>query len=137
MNANICCLVCLKAFDCAPNKLEDGEEKLLSRFLKFVENHLKIPTFLKINSKSNAFCEKCELVVISPICDIYLQLLSVQLKLSWELGQLSKLMINSQSSLSDNLMGINMKALGTQFGFDNPADLEQFRSSLMAKCKSW
>jgi len=67
------CLVCIKAFDSASNKLKD--EELLRRFQKFVANHLKIPSFITNSSKSNAFCEKCELVCINPVCDIYLETL--------------------------------------------------------------
>jgi len=145
------CLVCPKAIDSdlLREKEEDdiGEKcenvSVLTRFLKFAEKYLQLSTaatkplfrFNGGDKEGDHFCEKCELAIINPICQVYLELVSNQLRLSWELGQLGKLLENSQRLTSDNLRGMSMQALTNQLGMENVAQLEKFRSLLMEKCK--
>jgi len=134
------CLVCLRATD---NEIEvESDTKkhegasLFTRFLKFAENYLQVRPIPKKQPSEiedgESFCEKCELEVISPICKLYLDLLSTQLRLSWELGNLGKLMENSQRSTSDKLRSMNLQVITALLGIGN---LEQFRSLLAEKCK--
>jgi len=133
------CLICLGTID------SEGEEEknaincegvpLYTRFFRFVENYLKLSTeqLLSMDKGGNTvFCEKCELAVISPICQLYLNLLTTQLRLAWELGQMEKLVTESQRSTPNELRSMNMKVLSSQLGIDN---LEEFRTMLTEKCK--
>ncbi|ODM87926.1 hypothetical protein Ocin01_18756 [Orchesella cincta] len=53
---------------------------------------------------SEVFCEKCELVLINPICQVYSQLLATQLRLSWELECSSPFSVGNIQTLIDNEM---------------------------------
>jgi len=75
--------------------------------------------------------------VINPICQLYLDLLSTQLWLSWELGQLERLLESSQQYTFEKLSEINMKMLANQLGMMNVIDVEEFRRLLTEKCKLW
>jgi len=148
------CLVCLNAIDSSllqETENDDGEEKsghvpvpLLTRFLKFVNNYLNVSTvaskqWFEFNDENaeegGSFCEKCELAVINPICQVYLELVSNQLRLSWELGKLGKFFESSHHSTSEQVKRMNMKLLANQLGVDNVTDVERFRSLLTEKCK--
>jgi len=139
------CLVCLRTFDKKQDDLESSEGvPLLTKFLKIVENYLQVSTVLTRRllgisgggeGEEYIFCEKCELAVVNPICQVYLELLSAQLRLSWELGQLGNLLENSQQSTSDKLRMMNLNALANQLGLDNVFDVEEFRKLLAQKCK--
>ncbi|CAL8149263.1 unnamed protein product [Orchesella dallaii] len=138
------CLVCLKTFD--RHFLlseEDGVSSsvpLLTRFIKFAENYLNLSSvttqqlLLSGSDRKEAFCEKCELSVINPICQVYLDLLSAQLRLSIELEQLGKLLDNSKVTGSDKLRVLNINALSNQLGVRSLSQLEGFRTSLAQKC---
>jgi len=135
------CLVCLNATDSSLLQENCEGVPLLTKFLKLVENYLQVSTgavqqFLGTND-GDSFCEKCELAVINPICQVYLQLVSNQLRLSWELGQLGKHLKASQSSSSGKLKLtlVNMEILTNQLGMENIAQVEEFRSLLTEKCK--
>jgi len=138
------CLVCLRTFDKRQDHLESSKGvPLLTKFLKFVESHLQVSTVLTkrlsgISAGSEGeeytFCEKCELAVVNPICQVYLELLSAQLRLSWELGQLGKLLENSEQTTSDKLRMLNLNTLANQVGLDSIDDVEEFRSMLSQKC---
>ncbi|CAL8149269.1 unnamed protein product [Orchesella dallaii] len=143
------CLVCLKAFDCDDlASEEDGNEKgippcgvpLLTRFIKFAENYLDLSSvttqqlLLSGSDRKEAFCEKCELSVINPICQVYLELLSAQLRLSSELEHLGKLLDDSKVSGSDKLRVLNINALSNQLGIRSLSQLQGFRNSLAKKC---
>jgi len=56
-------------------------------------------------------------------------------ELSWELGQLGKLLENSQRSTSAQVKLMNMELLANQLGMENVTDVEQFRNILAEKCK--
>jgi len=140
------CLVCLRAIDGThfDSETEGEREKnegvpLLTRFLKFVGNFLQVkPVTIGQLSQikgGDCFCEKCELAVVNPICQLYLDLLSTHLRLSWQVGQLGKLLETSESSTSDELRSLNLKALINQLGIENVAPLKEFRSLLAEKCK--
>jgi len=139
------CLVCLGTFDKRPDEVDVSEgPSLLTKFLKFAENYLQVSTgmtkhLLGLSSggegEEYTFCEKCELAVVNPVCQVYLELLSAQLRLSWELGQMGKVLENSQQFTSHKLRTLNTQALANQLGLDNVADLEEFRMLLTQKCK--
>jgi len=141
------CLICLSAIDSThvDSEIEgDGEKNegvpLLTRFSKFVDNFLQVkPVAIgqlsEIKGGDTVFCEKCELEVINPIYQLYLNLLSTQLQLSWQVGQLGKLLETSERSTSDKLRSLNLKALTNQLGIENVAQLEEFRRLLAEKCK--
>ncbi|CAL8149227.1 unnamed protein product [Orchesella dallaii] len=151
MKANVC-LVCLKTFDAgAASDLASGSEEdgiegircgapLFTKFLKFTENYLHLPSvfthqLLLSGGEKEVFCEKCELSVITPICQVYLQLLSANLRLSSELDQLGKLLDNSKVSGSDKLRILNINTLSNQLGIRSLSQLEGFRTSLAQKCR--
>jgi len=122
---------------------EQVSTSLVTKLMKLVENYLHISSLLaknliKINAEAagwSSFCKKCKLFVINPLCEIYLQFLSAQLRLSLQLRQLGSLIEASQSSMSNKLRLTNIKALASQLGIDNVAQLEEFRSTLAKKCK--
>jgi len=87
------------------------------------------------NEDQVVFCEKCEVTVIQPICKIYVELISAQLRLSCELGQLGKLLENSQRSITDKISLFHMQTLSNQLGIENVIDVEAFRTLLTQKCK--
>jgi len=139
------CLVCLRTFD---KKQDDPEASqrlpLLTKFLKFAENYLQVSTvatkhLFKNNSSreggENIFCEECETEVVNPICQRYLDLLSLQLRLAEDLCHLGKLLQTSEQSTSEKLRMMNMKALTNQLGMENVSDVEEFRRLLAQKCK--
>jgi len=136
------CLLCLRAtdIDCEIEVKKNEGTSLLTRFLKFAENYLNVSTVQAKQLSGTggnegerpAFCEKCKLAVISPICQLYTDLLTTQLRLSWELGRMGKLMEESQRSTSDDLRSMNLKVLTSQLGIPN---MEEFRCLLSQKCK--
>ncbi|ODM86604.1 hypothetical protein Ocin01_20078, partial [Orchesella cincta] len=127
------CILCFKTIDEVNSTSEEsGEVPLLTKFLKFVQNYLQVdqlPSSEQLlgmcgGDGKELFCEKCELSVITPICQVYSQLLATQLRLSWELGQLEKLLVNSQSSTKLDSIGII-----------NNKQLKNFRRSLTENCR--
>ncbi|ODM89362.1 Sal-like protein 4 [Orchesella cincta] len=130
------CLVCLKTSEDDPTSDWRCGPPLLNKFFKFSENYLKISAVTtkellrSLSDDENGgeltFCEKCELSVITPICQVYLQLLSTRLRLSWELEQLAKLLKNSDF-ISDSLTD--------EIGVNNISQLEGFRKLLTANCQ--
>ncbi|ODM93422.1 Zinc finger protein-likeGfi-1b [Orchesella cincta] len=130
------CLVCLRKTDEETSTSEESGIPLLTKFLKFVENYLHISQVPKAEQLlvmsggdgKAAFCEKCDLSVITPICQVYSQLLATQLRLSWELEQLEKLLINSESSTK-------LDSLANQEGIVNNNQLNNFICSLIEKCQ--
>ncbi|CAL8149236.1 unnamed protein product [Orchesella dallaii] len=140
MKRNVC-LVCLKTF-VGPDlgSKEDGipsSVPLLTRFFKFVENYLDLKSVTKeellwsdAGETKEAFCEVCEVSVINPICQVYLELLSAQLRLSSQLEQLGNLLDDSKVADSDNLRDLKINALSNQLGISNPSLLEGIRISL-------
>jgi len=58
---------------CLPSstELSTVTKKLFIRFLKVVENHLKILTIATIKCDIKPFCKTCKMVWINPICDTY------------------------------------------------------------------
>jgi len=150
------CLVCLKACNRRPGTDKERQESnpssssagipLLTRFLNFAQNYLDIDTapFQKLLfsttgddnvEERGAFCSSCKLSVITPICEAYLQFLSAQLRLSWELGELGKVLDKSHHSMSHKLKVRNMNKLGNQLGINSVGELKEFRSVLQEKCK--
>ncbi|ODM86831.1 hypothetical protein Ocin01_19851 [Orchesella cincta] len=107
--------------------------------MSFAQNYLEISSsvamqqLLKTRSETDAFCEKCELAVINPICKVYLELLSAQLRLSWELERLGKLLENSQSDQQEG--DTNLEILVGQLGIENVEQFEEFRKLLAKKCE--
>ncbi|CAL8149251.1 unnamed protein product [Orchesella dallaii] len=142
------CLVCLKTFDGVDPASEEKDRihgtpssvPLLTRFLKFTENYLNLssPTTHQLLSsegvRKEAFCERCEVSVINPICQVYLELLSAQLRLSSELENLGKLLDNSKVSGSDKSRVLNINTLSNQLDIRSLSQLEGFRTSLSQKC---
>jgi len=139
------CFVCLKTFDTNQNLESSGESKgaaLLTKFVKFAVNYLQVSTsatqqLLGIDGGGGGeeyFCEKCELAVVNPICQVYLELLSAQLRLSCELGQLGRILENT-GHFNSELGVLKMKALANQLGMEDVAGVEQFRWLLTQKCK--
>ncbi|CAL8149248.1 unnamed protein product [Orchesella dallaii] len=141
------CLVCLKTFDGLDLPSQQARihgvpssVPLLKRFLKFAENYLELSSvttqqLLLSGSRKETFCEKCELSVINPICQVYLELLSTQLKLSSELEQLGNLLDNSKVTGSDKLRVLNINELSNQLGIRSLSQVEGFRTSLAQKCR--
>ncbi|ODM88610.1 putative zinc finger protein [Orchesella cincta] len=135
------CFVCLKTFEIESVQNELSESSgipLFTKFLKFAENYLQISPLARktVDEEVNhVFCEKCELSVINPVCQVYLELLSAQLRLAWEMGQLEKLVLNTQRSMSPSLKVINSKSLAEKLGVESPMRLEEFRHSLAQKCQ--
>ncbi|CAL8137026.1 unnamed protein product [Orchesella dallaii] len=143
MTVNVC-LVCLNHFEKEPSSVSPPEHNdnslLLKRFLKFAQNYLQISSdteeYFPKSLERESFCEKCELAVISPICQVYQEFLSNQLRLSWELGQLGKLLDNSkQSTGSVESKFSKLKSLSLQLGFDGVSVMNEFRTLLTEKCK--
>ncbi|ODM93327.1 hypothetical protein Ocin01_13357 [Orchesella cincta] len=132
------CLVCLKtvqSFDGESLQVDTTDTPILTKFLKFVENYLQIsPTTKIIPTGVDTFCERCELAVVNPICQVYLELLSAQLRLSWELEQLGKLMKNAKCSTDKQSELENVQLLARQLGMDSVGQLEEFRNALARKC---
>jgi len=136
------CLVCLKATDIDSEIEVETKEcvPVLTQFLKFAENYLQVSTVATKQLsqvggeevESTVFCEKCELAVINPICKLYLDLLTTQRRLSWELGQMGKLMEESQRFTTGELRSINLEVLTSQLGIEN---FQEFRCLLSQKCK--
>ncbi|ODM93320.1 putative zinc finger protein [Orchesella cincta] len=117
---------------------ETNATSLFTKFSKFAENYLQISPLARTNIDEeviDVFCEKCELSLINPICQVYLELLSAQLRLSWEMGQLGKLIKNSQGPTSDKLRVSNIKTLKERLGIGNVAQLEEFRRLVAQKCQ--
>ncbi|CAL8136801.1 unnamed protein product [Orchesella dallaii] len=154
---NPICLVCLSTFDhYSNNKTSDSNSKdhfpdLFTKFLKFVQNYLSISTkatnqLLLLSSASacesetDAFCPKCQHEVIHPICQVYLELLSAQLRLSCHLTQLGKL-LTLRSSKSENPVSQridseeNTQLLAKRLGVNNVTDLIELREVLKEKCE--
>jgi len=148
------CLVCLNTFKSCSIDSEDsnedvnGQVPLLTKFLKFVADHLQISNagtkrLQSLNSEdvghcnNQIFCEKCELTHIQPILQHYLDFLRTQLRLSWELEQLGSLLTISRGNCfgSDNSKLVHVKLLAEQLGFDEVSHLEEFRNSLAKKCE--
>ncbi|ODM93438.1 Protein suppressor of hairy wing [Orchesella cincta] len=135
------CLVCLKTFESGQDELlESSGIPLFTKFLKFVQNYLQISPLTRMNKDrevNDVFCEKWELSVINPICQVYLELLSAQLRLSWEMEQLGKQLKSSQgsSSSSDKLRVDNISTLKERLGIENVKQLEEFRSLVAQKCQ--
>ncbi|CAL8137032.1 unnamed protein product [Orchesella dallaii] len=142
MTVNVC-LVCLNHFNYESSSIpseHDDNSFLLKRFLKFVQNYLQISSdtgsFFPKLIERQSFCEKCELAVISPICQVYQDFLSTQLRLSWELGQLAKLLDNSKRSGSSVESKFSkLKSLSLQLGIDRISGVNQFRTLLTKNCK--
>ncbi|CAL8149239.1 unnamed protein product [Orchesella dallaii] len=141
------CLVCLKTFDggddlASPDKEIPSSVQLFTRFLKFAENYLELSSvttqelLLSGGMRKDAFCERCEVSVINPICQVYLELLSAQLRLSSQLEQLGTLLDDSKVSCSDKLRVFNMNLVRNQLGFGigSLPQLDGFRTSLAQKC---
>ncbi|CAL8137024.1 unnamed protein product [Orchesella dallaii] len=143
MTVNVC-LVCLNHFNnelsSVSSDTEQNDNSLIrKKFLKFAQNYLQLSSdtadhFPKIFEKES-FCEKCELAVISPICQVYQEYLSTQLRLSWELGQLAKLLDNSKHStgLKESRFS-KLKSLSLQLGIDGVFGVNEFRALLTEKC---
>ncbi|ODM90848.1 putative zinc finger protein [Orchesella cincta] len=86
------------------------------KLLKFAQNYLGISTAGtiieqlegvvnddhpgKLGKKDEVFCEKCDVAVVNPICQIYVQLLSLRLRLSWELDHLGGLLHSSKKGVN-------------------------------------
>ncbi|CAL8137034.1 unnamed protein product [Orchesella dallaii] len=147
MTVNVC-LVCLNHFENEPSSISseynDNNSLLLNRFLKFVQNYLQISSDAKqffpktIDIERESFCEKCELAVITPICQVYLEFLSAQLRLSWELGQLARLLDKSKDSAVSELKestASKMESLSLQLGIEEVSGVNEFRTLLTEKCK--
>jgi len=146
------CLVCLKAIDIKNLSQNEGNSPknsegvpLLTEFLKFTNNYLHISalatTQLSGDNGENEqvqdnFCEKCELALTNPICQLYLDLLGTKLRLSWELGQLGKISETSQHSTSDTLREMNMNTLSFQLGMEKVEDVKELKL-LTKKCKQF
>jgi len=139
------CLLCCKSFESCIIQVDPTKKcelPLLSKFLQFVANHLEISTTAAetqlqiINGESNAFCEKCELSVVTPICEVYLQLITAQLRLSWELGQLRNVLKNCNTSFSKAIRLNNVESTASQFDdIDQGSQVDEFRQVLLLKCK--
>jgi len=135
------CFACLTTIESLANNTEEEKKcgpSLLTRFLKFVQYYLQISPSTVAHTVENGdqfFCEKCEVTAIQPICKIYLELISAQLRLSCELGQLGKLLENSQRSIIDKISLFHMQTLTNQLGMENVIDVEAFRTLLTQKCK--
>ncbi|CAL8149209.1 unnamed protein product [Orchesella dallaii] len=164
-NPRSVCFLCLKRFvgvkvtsesefEREVEKKEPKEQQpLLIRFFNFAQNYLGIspPIGIQhsvlIEKENEAFCEKCELVVINPICQLYLQLVSIKLRLSWELGQLGKLLHPSKMSGTEitecdgefepesETEQMLLTSLTQQLGIPNVTHLEGFRNSVTSKCE--
>ncbi|CAL8137030.1 unnamed protein product [Orchesella dallaii] len=142
MTVNVC-LVCLNHFENEPSSISPehiDNSLLLKRFLKFAQNYLQISSdtdeYFPTSLERESFCKKCELAVINPICQVYQEYLSTQLRLSWELGQLGKLLDNSkQSTGSVESKFSKLKSLSLQLGIDGVSGMNEFRTLLTEKCK--
>ncbi|CAL8149278.1 unnamed protein product [Orchesella dallaii] len=130
METNIC-FVCLQKL---PNFLTgnfwdaDGPHLNL-KFSNFVKNYLGIQDF-KVGSSAE-FCDNCE-NLISSVCKLFLKLLSVQLRISSELGKLAELL---ESAESDDFQGITIKSLAQQLQVQKPVHLSKLRKLLKTKCE--
>jgi len=99
MAAKPICLICLHKFNESKSK-----DNLNEKFIGFLQQHLQIPpsslTLLLDPSKSSVslslqlFCDKCK-VVISTICKLYQELLTIQNKLRDKLGKLEEIIDDS------------------------------------------
>ncbi|ODM93423.1 putative zinc finger protein [Orchesella cincta] len=85
---------------------------------------------LKVIGENNeVFCENCEITVITPICSIYSQLLSVQARLSEELEKIQNVVDKSTAESFTTNLPIN------PLEKDSLCYFKPFRSSLTAKCQ--
>jgi len=141
------CIVCLTKIPVRFSNIPDFDtyskrqaNKLRTKFLKFVNNYLKIPTTGFNSDKGTErklFCTTCE-AVVGQVCDLYLEYLDVELRLSDKLGLLGRLLESSQPVERNALTLINcVESLSNQLGIKGTTSpIYQLRSLLTSKCNS-
>ncbi|CAL8121500.1 unnamed protein product [Orchesella dallaii] len=148
---NCFCFVCLKTSVNSTTftfseESEDGNDKGLSVFWKFVKNYLRIKIVApdcdcdekKVKQR---LCDDCA-PLINSISQLYLELLGIQLRLSWKVGELANLLnrsvrestITSESHRDAVLSMADQFGTGSGFDFDSVSRLAQVREELSAKC---
>lgn len=136
------CLFCLQP--CQQSKEEEPESEVnctvLRRFAIFSKNYLRVPDnaisiLMETVSpvSNNLLCENCEHVV-SYICGMYEDLISVQLKLDWRLRQLQGV-LKTPNGVSSRLKSVLEKKLAAQLQ-GSSQQARDIRLHLLRHCKS-
>ncbi|CAL8120999.1 unnamed protein product [Orchesella dallaii] len=134
------CFLCLKRFKREND--ENSDFRKFNLFCKFAKDYLGLKEFKGFKFKGfrenieknqeeenkNAFCEKCEIVVES-VCQLYLEQLGIQLRLSWKLAEMQKLLENSKDLVSEELETVLITSLGNDF-----RAVKELRNLLEMKC---
>ncbi|CAL8149221.1 unnamed protein product [Orchesella dallaii] len=115
--------------------------QLYIKFLQFAGNHLKIPPIaleplLLITDTDNGgkmFCEICE-TLVAQICNSYLELLQAQLRLSFKLGELGRL-LQTCTNNSQKLERITRLTANLGISDHDSHCLQQVHQLLSYKCK--
>ncbi|ODM93281.1 PR domain zinc finger protein 16 [Orchesella cincta] len=131
------CFVCLDGCSSSRSISEGGGASNI--FWKFVQDYLKLSNPVGVDD-FDYLCGKCE-QVISSVCQLYLELRGIQLRLSWKLGELGKLLEGSRGSPTPDEddskdEGAEVLLLVTEFGMggDSASHLAGVRNLLTKKC---
>ncbi|ODM87717.1 putative zinc finger protein [Orchesella cincta] len=113
---------------------------IFTKFLKVAQEYLKVSSvatkrLLRVigDGKDGVFCGNCEVTVISPICQVYSQLLCARASLSVELEKLQVVLEDSTESSLDKVKLESTPSLvvhNAKLSYFKP-----FRSSLSEKCQ--
>ncbi|CAL8149215.1 unnamed protein product [Orchesella dallaii] len=129
------CLVCLKSFPSSVSYKGNETDRLLSSFWNFAKHYLRISTETLDRANRKAFCHSCGNIVDS-ICQLYSDLLALQLRLSSKLGDLGDLLNNSNLASSNKQLGhLLLWKIAKHLNISKVAYLNDFRTSLLQKCE--
>lgn len=122
------------------------DPELYRRFFQFVCRHLRLSEsgkkFLrqaqeyekKKGECVQAFCEECS-YLISEICDLYNELATVKLRLTFKLGLLGEILSRSTKKVSIKMVRTLMRAVSEQVNSPSVRQVDIFRRTLKKKCK--